>query len=89
MISIAGYATNVSFLQNEEIFDCAIWVDRSDQLPLESYKSMSIEQWMCDYTIDNNATIDRLEKNVDTLIKTIFKNRGLSLPASKQLHLFA
>ena len=76
-------------MQNEEIFDYAIWVDRADHLPLESYKSMSIEQWMCDYTIDNNATIDRLEKNVDTLIKTIFKNRGLSLPASKQLHLFA
>jgi hypothetical protein len=49
---------------------------------------MSIEQWMCDYTIDNNGDLARLEKNVDILIKTIFKNRGLSLPASTQLPLF-
>ena len=76
-------------MQNEVIFDHAIWVDRTDHLPLESYSSMSIEQWMCDYTIDNNGTLDRLEKNVNVLIKTIFKNRGLSLPASTQLPLFA
>jgi hypothetical protein len=44
---------------------------------------------MCNYTIDNNGDLKRLEKNVETLIKTIFKNQGLSLPASKQLHLFA
>ena len=43
---------------------------------------MSIEQWMCDYTIDNNGDLERLEKNVDVLIKTIFKNRGLDHLAS-------
>ena len=69
-------------MQNEEIFDYAIWVDRADHLPLESYKSMSIEQWMCDYTIDNNGDLERLEKNVDVLIKTIFKNQESSHPAS-------
>ena len=69
-------------MQNEEIFDYAIWVDRADHLPLEDPSSMSIEQWMCDYTIDNNGDLARLEKNVDILIKTIFKNQGLSLPAS-------
>ena len=31
-------------MQNEEIFDCAIWVDRSDHLPSEDPSSMSIEQ---------------------------------------------
>jgi hypothetical protein len=69
-------------MQNEELFDYAIWVDRTDHLPLEHPSSMSIEQWMCNYTIDNNGTVDRLKKNVDVLIHTIFKNQGLDLPAS-------
>lgn len=64
-------------MQNEEIFDYAIWVDRTDHLPTEDPSSMSIEQWMCDYTIDNNGNLQRLEKNVDILINTIFKNQGL------------
>ena len=58
-------------MQNEELFDYAIWVDRSDHLPPEDPSSMSIEQWMCDYTIDNNGDLARLEHNVETLIKTL------------------
>jgi hypothetical protein len=69
-------------MQNEELFDYAIWVDRTDHLPTEDPSSMSIEQWMCDYTIDNNSDLQRLRKNVHTLMKTIFKNQGLSLPVS-------
>ena len=69
-------------MKNEEIFDYAIWVDRTDHLPTEDPSSMSIEQWMCDYTIDNNGDLKRLQRNVDVLIRTIFRNRELSLPAS-------
>ena len=69
-------------MQNEELFDYAIWVDRTDHLPTEDPSSMSIEQWMCDYTLDNNSDLNRLEKNVAILMRTIFKNQGLSLPAS-------
>ena len=69
-------------MKNEEIFDIAIWVDRTDHCHLEPGSSMSIEQWMCDYTIDNNGDLDRLKKNVDILMRTIFKNRGLDLPVS-------
>ena len=69
-------------MQNEQIFDYAIWVDRSDHLPKEDPSSMSIEQWMCNYTIDNNGDLNRLVKNVEILMHTIFKNQGLSLPAS-------
>jgi hypothetical protein len=54
-------------MQNEIIFDYAIWVDRADHLELEDPSSMSIEQWMCDFTIDNNGSLDRLVKNVDIL----------------------
>jgi hypothetical protein len=57
-------------MQNEEIFDCAIWVDRSDHLPSEDPSSMSIEQWMCNYTIDNNGDLQRLKKNVHVLMQT-------------------
>ena len=69
-------------MKNEEIFDYAIWVDRSDHCHLEPASSMTIEQWMCDYTIDNNGDLDRLKLNVRILMRTIFKNRGLDLPAS-------
>ena len=67
-------------MQNEELFDYAIWVDRTDHLPLEHPSSMSIEQWMCDYTIDNNGNLARLEKNVEVLINTIFKHQAASRP---------
>ena len=69
-------------MQNEEIFDYAIWVDRCDHLPKEDPSSMSIEQWMCNYTIDNNSDLARLEKNVEILVRTIFKNQGLDRLAS-------
>jgi len=72
-------------MQNEEIFDYAIWVDRSDHLPLEDPSSMGIEQWMCDYTIDNNGSLDRLKRNVYTLIKTILKNQAEDRLVSSEL----
>ena len=55
-------------MQNTEVFDYAIWIDRSDYLPLESKDSMSLEQWMADYTIDNNGTLEDLQFNVDQLM---------------------
>lgn len=72
-------------MQNEEIFDYAIWVDRTDHLPLEDSSSMTIQQWMCDYTIDNNGDLARLHKNVDVLINTIFKNQEQGLLAASQV----
>ena len=55
-------------MQNTGVFDYAIWVDRSKYLMPESKDSMSLEQWMADYTIDNNGTLEELEFNVDQLI---------------------
>jgi len=37
---------------------------------------------MCDYTIDNNGDLKRLQRNVDVLIRTIFRNQGLGHLAS-------
>lgn len=56
-------------MRNTGVFDYAIWVDRSDYLPAEPKTSMSLEQWMADFTIDNNGTLAELEFNVDQLIK--------------------
>jgi hypothetical protein len=58
-------------MKNTGVFDKAIWVDRSDHLPPESKNSMSLEQWMADYTIDNNGSLEELQFNVDQLIQHI------------------
>src|SRR6056300_1664158 len=50
-------------MQNTGVFDYCIWVDRSDHLPPENKNSMSLEQWMSDFTLDNNGTIADLEFN--------------------------
>ena len=55
-------------MKNTGVFDYAIWVDRSDHLPPESVDSMSLEQWMADYTIDNNGSLADLSFNIDQLI---------------------
>ena len=55
-------------MQNTGVFDYAIWVDRSDHLPPESKKSMSLEHWMADFTIDNNGSLADLEFNVKQLM---------------------
>ena len=58
-------------MKNTGVFDKAIWVDRSDHLPPENKNSMSLEQWMADYTIDNNGTLKDLDFNTEQLIKHI------------------
>ena len=56
-------------MKNTGVFDYAIWVDRSDHLPLEATDSMSLEQWMADFTIDNNGTLDDLKFNLNQLMR--------------------
>ena len=58
-------------MQNTGVFDYCIWVDRSNHLPSESKDSMSLEQWMSDYTIDNNGTLDDLWFNIRQLMSYI------------------
>jgi hypothetical protein len=58
-------------MKNTGVFDYAIWVDRSMHLPLESADSMSLEQWMADYTIDNNSDLQNLEFNTTQLLSFI------------------
>jgi len=58
-------------MKNTGVFDYSIWVDRSDHLPEEAKTSMSLEQWMADFTIDNNGGLEELHFNVDQLIRHI------------------
>jgi hypothetical protein len=56
-------------MRNTGVFDYAVWVDRSDHLPLEDPSSMSLEPWMADFTIDNNGTLEELHFNTHQLMR--------------------
>lgn len=56
-------------MRNSGVFDYAIWVDRSDHLPLESKTSMTLEPWMADYVIDNNGSLEELQFNISQLMR--------------------
>lgn len=58
-------------MKNTKVFDYAIWVDRSDFLPLEDKTSMTLEQWMADFTIDNNGSLEELKFNIDQLMSSL------------------
>ena len=58
-------------MRNTKVYDYVLWVDRSDYLPLEDRASMTLEQWMADFTIDNNGSLDDLYFNVDQLMKSL------------------
>lgn len=60
-------------LKNTKTYDYAIWVDRSMVLPAEEKSSMTIEEWMCDFTIDNNGSLEDLRFNVRQLFDTLHK----------------
>ena len=66
-------------MKNTNVFDYCIWVDRSDHLPPEPKDSMSLEQWMSDFTIDNNGTINELMFNTYQLIENLKVGRKVSL----------
>ena len=55
-------------MQNTGVFDYCIWVDRSMHLEAESKDSMSLEQWMANFTIDNNGTLEDLKFNLGQLM---------------------
>jgi len=67
-------------MKNTNVFDYCIWVDRSDHLPPEPKDSMSLEQWMSDFTIDNNGTINELMFNTYQLIENLKVGRKVALP---------
>jgi hypothetical protein len=64
-------------MKNTSVFDYAIWVDRSNHLPLEDRSSMSLEIWMADYVVDNNGTLEDLKRNTRELVDNLLKRQAL------------
>jgi thermostable 8-oxoguanine DNA glycosylase len=62
-------------MRNTGVFDYAIWVDRSDHLPLEDQSSMNLEIWMADYVVDNNGRLEDLHRNVHQLVDHLLNVR--------------
>lgn len=58
-------------LKNGGHFNAAVWVDRSEYHPPEDKSSCSVEEWMADYTIDNNGSLDQLRQEVDRLVDNL------------------
>jgi hypothetical protein len=66
--------TEFHAMRNTGVFDCCIWVDRSDHLPAEDRSSMNLEPWMADHVIDNNGTLEDLQRNTLELAKHLVAN---------------
>jgi glutaredoxin len=56
----------------EGLFDLIIWVDASKRLPPEDKDSFNIDINCADIIIDNNGTLEELEKRVKRLGKVLF-----------------
>jgi hypothetical protein len=54
-------------MRNTGVFDYCVWVDRSDHAPPEPRDSMNLEIWMADHVIDNNSTLEVLNRSVGNL----------------------
>jgi hypothetical protein len=63
-------------MRNTGVFDYCIWVDRSDHLPLEDRSSMNLESWMADYVIDNNSTLEVLNRSVGNLADYLLHHKS-------------
>lgn len=58
-------------MRNSGVFDVAIWVDRSDHIEPEDKSSCTVEQWMADFTVDNNGDLGDLNRNVRALMDNL------------------
>jgi hypothetical protein len=63
-------------MQATGLVDAVVWVDRTDHVPLEPRSSMTIEPWMADFHIDNNGSLDELERNLFRLAERLIKDKN-------------
>lgn len=52
---------------NAGLPDLVVWVDRSEHVAPEGRDSCSVEPWMAHHVIDNNGSLEDLERNVRSL----------------------
>lgn len=58
-------------LKEQKIYDYALWVDRSEILATEKFDSMTLNQTMADFTIDNNHNLIYLREQIDSVMNYI------------------
>lgn len=63
-------------MQATGLVDAVVWVDRTDHVPLEPRSSMTIEPWMADFHVDNNGSLDELERNLFRLAERLIKDKN-------------
>jgi hypothetical protein len=56
---------------NSGLADLVLWVDARDRVDQEPMASCTVEEWMANFTIDNNGTATELERNVHQLMATL------------------
>ena len=57
--------------RNAGLFDAIIWIDASERKPPESKDSCTVEQWMADFTLDNNGSLEDLDRNLAVLMLSL------------------
>lgn len=63
-------------MQATGIVDAVVWVDRTYHVPQEPASSMTIEPWMADYHVDNNGSMDELERNLFRLAERLIEDKN-------------
>lgn len=63
-------------MQATGLVDAVVWVDRTDHVELEPRSSMTIEPWMADFHVDNNGSLDELERNLFRLAERLIKDKN-------------
>lgn len=58
-------------IKNKNLFDISIWVDASKRLLPEDVSSITVMKEDCDYILDNNGSLDDLNKEVHRLMNFI------------------
>ena len=60
-------------LRNAGVFHWSIWVDATERgMPVEDKSSCTVEPWMADFVLDNNGSLEDLERSLDVLMQGIF-----------------
>lgn len=60
-------------LKNAGVVTWSIWVDATERgMPIEDKSSCTVEPWMADFVLDNNGSLEDLERNLEVLMQGIF-----------------
>jgi hypothetical protein len=80
-----GCRNDREFLQakGEGLYDASLWVDASLRHKPEPRSSMKLEPWMADQVVDNNGTLEQLERNLVRIFNRIVVLRRASWRAER------